>query len=50
MSDNLDLNMNNETCCSQLSKYLKKNTWHLGKEMNHFSVKGKLDNFFKPAL
>jgi hypothetical protein len=27
-----------------------KDTWHLGRQMNHFSVQTKLDSFFKPAL
>jgi hypothetical protein len=30
--------------------YTLKCTWHLGREISHFSVQIKLDSFFKPAL
>jgi hypothetical protein len=46
---NRDRNIKNEIFCSQLSTYLK-DTWHLGRQMNHLSVQTKLDSLFKPAL
>jgi hypothetical protein len=27
-----------------------KDTWHLGRQMNHFSVQTKFDDFFKPGF
>jgi hypothetical protein len=46
---NPDRNMKNEKCCSQLSTYFKCKL-NLRRQMGHFSVQTKLDNFFEPDL
>jgi hypothetical protein len=47
MLDNPDWNMKN-TIHSWAHNL--KDTWHLGRQMNHLFVQKKLDSFFKPTL